>query len=295
MIQTRSPQQKIPFHLETLGIRRVAGEEGTAGHPSLADPPRLAGAMDEESAELLILDLTVEHLMRERDWPELRVLHRRIHKEFGEDLEVADVARRVSPSPFFSGYDLRDRFVPPLFQLARVQSGAALIQVVVDFVQFAVQKYLSTEGDVEVIETELVVEGFDANLVPLIPTLIDRVPFVSGGRSTREGMWTMELSDKITRLKAIKTPADLLAFLREVEEQSKREAVALTEAKSRLIRTPSSAPEASEIGPTPIDDSIARAERHPLIRALLLVGAVAVALGAVVGLILGLRELLGVP
>lgn len=251
--------------------------------------------MDEVSAELLILDLTVEHLMNEGDWPELRVLHRRIHKEFGKDIDVAEVARRVSPSPFFSGYDLRDKFVPPLFQFARVQSGAELIQVVVDFVQFAVQKYLSTEGDVEVIETELVVEGFDANLAPLIPTLIDRVPYVSSGRSTREGLWTMNVSDKVTRLKGIKTKDDLLAFLREVEEESRREAAALTEAKSRLIRTPSYELEEPQSGPTRVDDPIARAERHAFTRALLLVGALAVALGGIVGLILGLRELFGAP
>lgn len=248
--------------------------------------------MERGAEETLILKLMIEHLLTHGEWPELRVLHRRIHKELGHDVDVREVASRLSPSPFSSGYDLQDRFAPPLFQLDRVEEGAALLQTVADFIPFAVERYRSTSGDVEITETELVVEGFDGRLINLLPTLLDRIPFVSSSRSTRDGKWTLVLSDEITRLRDVETKADLLRFLRQVEDASKRETAALAEAKYRMSSKVSPVAEQSEL-PTPTShDPVTRLEMHPATRAVRLIGAIAVALGSLVGLVLGVKELL---
>ncbi|MDQ3953329.1 MAG: hypothetical protein M3279_10275 [Actinomycetota bacterium] len=111
--------------------------------------------MDEKAEDEILLRLTVEHLLAARSWPTLEYIHRRIHQDLGEEVQVRDVARRLAPHPFFSGYhDLGDVFAPPLTVLARVSQADVLIEALLRLIVFARDKYLSSSGEVEIREPE---------------------------------------------------------------------------------------------------------------------------------------------
>jgi hypothetical protein len=147
--------------------------------------------MDAQSEDQLVLRLTVEHLLATGEWPELRDIHRRIHQDLGEKTDVRAAARRLALSPFHSGYDdLGDTFAPSLDVVARIQEGAVLVDAVLAFIRHAQERYVSSDGETQVTEPELMAEvDLDAATSRTVRKLIDGVPFLTnGGGSGQDGL-----------------------------------------------------------------------------------------------------------
>lgn len=200
--------------------------------------------MDEEWEDRLVLRLTVEHLLANGDWPRLRDLHRVIHQELGQEADVRSVAKRLAPHPFYSGYhDLGDTFAPPLQILSRVGESTPLVDGVLAFVRHARSKYVSSKGETQVSEGELVEAlSLDPILAAVIRKLVDGVPWLTQGGGSGERGWYVTVSDDVTRWAGVESREDLLESLEAIELQRRREYAAMAAAKAQLVRGTHPAP-----------------------------------------------------
>lgn len=139
--------------------------------------------MNEPDEDELVLRLTVEHLRRTREWPELRDLHRRIHQELHEQVDVREVAKRLAPHPFLSVYhDSGDTFAPPLHVLAWSRECDPLVDGVLSFIIYAHDKYLASSGETQITEAEFAAEAkVERDIASFIRELVSGVPFLTHG------------------------------------------------------------------------------------------------------------------
>lgn len=192
--------------------------------------------MREKDEDELILRLTIEHLVKEADWPRLVDIHRRIHREIGEEVDVRAAAERLAPHPFFSRYsDLSEQFAPPLWVLAQLEAATELVDGVLIFIDHARTKYLTSTGHTEVRDSELVALGVSPQVAAALRRLIEGVPWLTaGGGSNNEG-WYVTVSDDIVRWKDVTSRAELVDRLQKIEEQRNAEYAAMARAKQRLV------------------------------------------------------------
>ncbi len=193
--------------------------------------------MREPEEDELVLRLTAEHLVASGEWPELRGIHRRIFREFKLDIDVREVARRLAPHPFLSGYhDLGDTFAPPLHVLARTSASDPLIDAVLKFITFALDKYLSSSEETQVTEAEFT----DGTQVPgdvskVLRELVSGVPFLTHGGGSGPAGWYVTISDDVVRWSGVTTRDQLLQRLEEIEEEKWSQYAAMAQAKARLV------------------------------------------------------------
>lgn len=192
--------------------------------------------MDRDSEDQLMLRLTVEHLLATGQWPVLRDLHRCIHKDLHEEIDVRAAASRLAPRSHGGYHDLGDKFAPSLRTLGRIEEGTALLDAMLAFIRHARAKYLSSDGETQVTEPELVEElDLDAATSRAVRELIDGVPFLTHGGGSGPDGWYFNVSDDITRWRGVETRQDLLDTLEQMEEQQKLDYAAIADAKHRMI------------------------------------------------------------
>jgi anti-sigma factor RsiW len=101
-------------------------------------------------------------------------------------------------------------------------------------------------------------------------------------------VWYITVSDDITRGPSVETRQDLLRELDRIEEQRNQEYAAISDAHYRMIdarRQATANPVRNEIPPSqPRVGSVEWFKSRPPVQAVLLVGALAAAIGAVIGL-----------
>lgn len=196
--------------------------------------------MDQLEEELLVLRLTVEHLFSQATWPTLAELHRPIHRGLGKTMDVGEVARRVAPHPFISGYDdLGDTFAPPLVALARVPESYPLLDRVLRVVKYAHDKYMSSSDDAEVLITEVEARdavGLNPEHAAVVRLVLDGVPWITNGGGSGEDGWYFRVSDHITRWEGVQSRDGLIQSLEAIAEHQRKEYAAMASAKADIIR-----------------------------------------------------------
>jgi hypothetical protein len=193
--------------------------------------------MEEHAEDELVLRLTVEHLLKAKSWPKLAYIHRRIHQDLGDEVQVREVARRLAPHPLFSGYhDLEDVFAPPLTALAAVREADVLIDALLDLIVYARDKYLSSSGEVEIRGEEFAESAkVRGEVAAAVRELAHAVPFLThGGGSGPEG-WYVRVSDDVVRWSGMSTRQELLERLGAIEEENRQQYAAIADAKARMV------------------------------------------------------------
>lgn len=253
--------------------------------PCLSALPIL-GIVDQRAQEVLLLRLTIDHLYAHGEWPELRDVHRRIYREFGQDFDVGVVARRLVWSSYVMFTDLGERFIPPFSRLRGIDEAQPLLETLVAVVRVAASNYLTADNDAKVDSSEINEGSLDSRWVELVPTLERGVPHLHRGYTPRDGSWTIEVSDHVVRMREIETTDDLMDYLDAVEAENRRKAAEMASAHANLVavsRKATPPPVVVHDGGSP--DRVRWLESHPVVRSLLLAGAVATAIGAIVGLL----------
>lgn len=193
--------------------------------------------VSEKRQDELVLRLTIEHLLRTGEWPQLADVHRQIYQDRGQSADVREAAKRLAPHPFFSTYaDLSETFAPALWVLARVEEATPLLDAVLVFIDHACKKYLDASGHTEVRDVELVELGVERRLANAVRRLSDGVPFLTAGGGSGPDGWYVTVSDDVVRWQGVATREDLLARLQQIEEQRQSEYAAMARAKERLVR-----------------------------------------------------------
>lgn len=245
--------------------------------------------MESSGEDELVLRLTIEHLKEAGGWPKLQDLHQRIHQELQLKADVQATARRLDRKPFVGGgySHLGETFAPPLRLIARDEQGYRLLQGLVDYIGYAKEKYESFKGQPEVTSQELS-ERFDLDVATLraVRELMHSVPSASDGGGSNDGGWTVRVADEIVSWPDELTPEKLLAEVDRREQEHQTQAAEMARAHHAMIDATRKAPYA--VAPMPSEppsekDAVGWLESHPIIRGVLLVGAVVGAVTIIVG------------
>lgn len=251
--------------------------------------------MEEREQDELVLRLTIEYLKDVGRWPKLVDLHQRIHQELHLKVDVQAAARRLAPQPFVGGgYSyLGETFAPPVSLIAQSDEGYRLLEVLVRFIDFAKDKYQSARGQPEVTSREFIEKmDVDENTGLALRQLMSAVPFITDGGSSNHDGWRVTIADRIVGWPDELTPEGLLTELDRLAVENQAQAAALSSAHYDMIQASRKTTHAhlpSTRGADSGNDPVSVLERHPAVRAVLLLGGIGsaiVAIGALVSRIL---------
>lgn len=193
--------------------------------------------MDERESDELVLQLAIEHVKENGEWPTLEPIHERIHQALHMRADVKASARRLAPLGYVGGgyTSLRETFAPSLAVVAQSDEGRRLLDHVVAFVRLALDKYQRSVGQPELTSDEVEAAlQIDAGTARAVRHFVRWVPSVTNGGHVDAQGWSVKVDPEVTRWEDLRDVDDLLGRLEDSARLNNEHLAALTEAKHRM-------------------------------------------------------------